>query len=114
MSTDIIKCQKKYIFFKSLKSKQCEGAGEGLGAGSSDSSYLKLGIWFLFAFALICSGCVFLEPYCSHRDKASLQKSPSFSFSEKLSPFDISLLSPRETSQMLRWEKTGYTEGFDS
>lgn len=37
MSTDIIKCQKKYIFFKGLKSKQREGAREGVGWGSLDS-----------------------------------------------------------------------------
>lgn len=53
MSTDIIKCQKKYIFFKSLKSKQCEGAGEGLVGGSLDSFYGKLGILFLFGSTLI-------------------------------------------------------------
>ena len=29
MSTDIIKCQKKYISFKNLKSEQCEGARKG-------------------------------------------------------------------------------------
>ena len=56
MSTDIIKCQKKYIFFKSLKSKQREGAGGGgLGWGCLDSFYVQLGILFLFVSTLICA-----------------------------------------------------------
>lgn len=55
MSTDIIKCQKKYIFFKSLKSKQCESAGEGFGGGSLDSFYVKLGVSFLLVSTLICA-----------------------------------------------------------
>lgn len=55
MSTDIIKCQKKYIFFKRLKSKQCEGAGVGSGGGCSDSFYVQLGILFLFVSTLICA-----------------------------------------------------------
>lgn len=98
MSTDIIKCQKKYIFFKSLKSKQCEGAGEGFGGGSLDSFYVKLGVSFLLVSTLICASWVFLEPYCSHHHKAFLKKSSSFSLFEKLSPFDV--LSPSPTGDL--------------
>lgn len=95
--------------------------GRGWGRGDAgwgggvrlDSSYLKFGILFLFAFALICSGWVFLEPYCSHHHKAFLERSSSFSISEKLSPFDFSLLSPWESSQMLPEENTGCTKAHD-
>lgn len=104
MSTDIIKCQKKYIFFKNLKSKQCEGAGGwGPGWGCLDSFYVQLGILFLFVSTLICaSWFFFLEHYYSHQYKTFLKKSSSCSLFEKLSPFEDSLLPPGVTSEMLQ------------
>lgn len=55
MSTDIIKCQKKYIFFKGLKSKQCEGAREGSGGEVWTAFNVELRILFLFVSTLICA-----------------------------------------------------------
>ena len=115
MSTDIIKCQKKYIFFKSLKSKQCEGAGEGFGGGSLDSFYVEWGILFLFLSTLICARQVFLEPHCSQHHKAFLKTSslPSVkSWAQwRLSASSLGDLSGAPTERMRCWGTRAGAEG---